>query len=189
FFFNRTLVLARCCILMQLISLDTEQGLFPLPEPQDLVQASHLHFDDLTHDLRHLCRDLKVCENESIKVCKNSLPEHLQPFEQKIEEFLAEGKVGFLVMAEYFCMKPRSGEKEVTPSQFFSIWYEFAVDFKEWWKRESKIVIKERLKKAQSSYKTQVEKDSKVSLSSKKADSLVLHPALRSPPLLLTSTH
>uniref|UniRef100_UPI00358E1AC1 formin-1-like n=1 Tax=Myxine glutinosa TaxID=7769 RepID=UPI00358E1AC1 len=178
--------IASCYLRDSSDSLDAEQGLFPLPEPQDLVQASHLHFDDLTRDLRRLCRDLKACENESIKVCKNSLPEHLQPFKQKIEEFLIEAKVtcdmehkyleethaSFLVLAEYFCMKPRSGEKEVTPSQLFSTWYEFAVDFKEWWKKERQVVIKERLKKAQHSYKSQVEKDSKVSLSSKKADSL-----------------
>ncbi|KAK2103858.1 riboflavin kinase [Saguinus oedipus] len=43
----------------------------------------------------------------------------------------------------YFGMKPKSGEKEITPSYVFMVWYEFCSDFKTIWKRESKNISKE----------------------------------------------
>ncbi|OWK09211.1 hypothetical protein Celaphus_00006411 [Cervus elaphus hippelaphus] len=51
----------------------------------------------------------------------------------------------------YFGMKPKSGEKEITPNYVFMVWYEFCSDFKTIWKRESKNISKERLKMAQES--------------------------------------
>lgn len=44
----------------------------------------------------------------------------------------------------YFGMKPKTGEKEVTPSYVFMVWFEFCSDFKTIWKRESKNISKER---------------------------------------------
>lgn len=44
----------------------------------------------------------------------------------------------------YFGMKPKSGEKEITPNYVFMVWYEFCSDFKTIWKRESKNISKER---------------------------------------------
>ncbi|KAL6089245.1 hypothetical protein STEG23_036601 [Scotinomys teguina] len=51
----------------------------------------------------------------------------------------------------YFGMKPKTGEKEITPSYVFMVWFEFCSDFKTIWKRESKNLSKERLKMAQAS--------------------------------------
>lgn len=41
-------------------------------------------------------------------------------------------------------MKPKSGEKEITPNHVFMVWYEFCSDFKTIWKQESKNISKER---------------------------------------------
>ena len=41
-------------------------------------------------------------------------------------------------------MKPKSGEKEITPNYVFMVWYEFCSDFKTIWKQESKNISKER---------------------------------------------
>lgn len=57
----------------------------------------------------------------------------------------------FETTVEYFGMKPKSGEKEITPNYVFMVWYEFCSDFKTIWKRESKSISKERLKMAQES--------------------------------------
>ncbi|XP_072122956.1 formin-2 [Mobula birostris] len=141
----------------------TEKSVFPLPEPQDLFQASQIKFEDFEKDLRKLKKDLKVCETEMEKVCRLSPEEHLQPFKDKMEEFINQAKSdeesqeaflsgthkSFLETAAYFSMKPKSGDKEVTPNHLFTIWHEFCTDFKEYWKKESKVILKEKIKEAE----------------------------------------
>ncbi|XP_078413393.1 formin-2 [Cetorhinus maximus] len=141
----------------------TEQSIFPMPEPQDLFQASQMKFEDFEKDLRKLKKDLKVCETEMGKVCRLSPEEHLQPFKDKMEEFINQAKIdqeskeaflsrthkSFLETAAYFSMKPKSGDKEVTPNHLFTLWYEFCSDFKEYWRKESKVILKEKIKEAE----------------------------------------
>uniref|UniRef100_A0A2K6FG37 Formin 1 n=1 Tax=Propithecus coquereli TaxID=379532 RepID=A0A2K6FG37_PROCO len=143
----------------------TEKSVFPLPEPQDFFLASQVKFEDLIKDLRKLKRQLEVSEKQMMVVCKESPKEYLQPFKDKLEEFFQKAKKehkmeeGHLENAQksfettvgYFGMKPKSGEKDITPSYVFMVWYEFCSDFKTIWKRESKNISKERLKMAQES--------------------------------------
>uniref|UniRef100_A0A8D2J2H5 Formin-2 n=1 Tax=Varanus komodoensis TaxID=61221 RepID=A0A8D2J2H5_VARKO len=140
-----------------------EQCIFPLPEPQDLFQASQLKFEEFHKDLRKLKKDLRACETEAGKVCQFSLEEHIQPFKDNMEKFISQAKIdheleeislaethkSFLETAAYFCMKPKMGEKEVSLNAFFSIWHEFSSDFKEFWKKENKLILQERLKEAE----------------------------------------
>ncbi|XP_039563359.1 formin-2 isoform X2 [Passer montanus] len=140
-----------------------EQCIFPLPEPQDLFQASQLKFDDFQKDLRKMKKDLRACETEAAKVYQLSLEEHLQPFKDNMEQFISQAKIdqeneekslteahkSFLETTAYFCMKPKMGEKEVSPHSFFSIWHEFSSDFKDLWKKENKLILKERVKEAE----------------------------------------
>lgn len=44
----------------------------------------------------------------------------------------------------FFSVKAKSGEKEVSPNTFFTVWHEFSTDFKENWKKENKIILQER---------------------------------------------
>uniref|UniRef100_A0AAY5F6D3 FH2 domain-containing protein n=1 Tax=Electrophorus electricus TaxID=8005 RepID=A0AAY5F6D3_ELEEL len=119
----------------------TEKSVFPLPEPHDVFLAAQVKFDDLSKDLRKLKRDLTVCEKEVKDVCTNSSEEHLQPFKEKMELFISTGE--FQDMVAYFGLKPKSGEKEVTPNYFFMLWFEFCNDFKSTWKHESKNISTE----------------------------------------------
>ncbi|XP_054827248.1 formin-1 [Eublepharis macularius] len=143
----------------------TDKSVFPLPEPQDFFQASQVKFEDLIKDLRKLKRDLEVCEKQMKVVFRDSPEEHLQPFKDKLEDFflkaveerkieeshLENAQKSFEEMVGYFGIKPKSGEKEITPNYVFTVWYEFCSDFKTIWKRESKNISKERLKLAQQS--------------------------------------
>ncbi|XP_074945506.1 formin-2 [Phalacrocorax aristotelis] len=140
-----------------------EQCIFPLPDPQDLFQASQMKFEDFQKDLRKMKKDLRACETEAAKVYQLSLEEHLQPFKDSMEQFISQAKVdqeneekslteahkSFLETAAYFCMKPKMGEKEVSPHSFFSIWHEFSSDFKDFWKKENKLILQERVKEAE----------------------------------------
>ncbi|XP_066133321.1 formin-1 isoform X3 [Saccopteryx bilineata] len=143
----------------------TEKSIFPLPEPQDFFLASQVKFEDLIKDLRKLKRQLEASEKQMAVVCKESPKEYLQPFKDKLEEFFQKAKKehkmeeshlenaqkSFETTVGYFGMKPKSGEKEITPNYVFTVWYEFCSDFKTIWKRESKNISKERLKMAQES--------------------------------------
>uniref|UniRef100_A0A8C0UY91 Formin 1 n=1 Tax=Cyanistes caeruleus TaxID=156563 RepID=A0A8C0UY91_CYACU len=143
----------------------TDKSIFPLPEPQDFFQASQVKFEDLIKDLRKLKRDLEASEKQMKLVCKESSEEHLQPFKEKLEEFFKKAKEErkkeenslenaqkcFEETVGYFGIKPKPGEKEITPNYVFTVWYEFCSDFKTIWKRESKSISKERIKVAQQS--------------------------------------
>ncbi|ERE73308.1 formin-2-like protein [Cricetulus griseus] len=55
----------------------------------------------------------------------------------------------FLETTAYYFMKPKLGEKEVSPNVFFSVWHEFSSDFKDSWKKENKLILQERVKEAE----------------------------------------
>ncbi|XP_036989053.2 formin-1 isoform X1 [Artibeus jamaicensis] len=143
----------------------TEKSVFPLPEPQDFFLASQVKFEDLIKDLRKLKKQLEASEKQMAVVCKESPRQYLQPFKDKLQEFFQKAKKehkieeshlenaqeSFETTVGYFGMKPKSGEKEITPNYVFMVWYEFCSDFKTIWKRESKNISKERLKMAQES--------------------------------------
>uniref|UniRef100_A0A8C6KGD1 FH2 domain-containing protein n=1 Tax=Nothobranchius furzeri TaxID=105023 RepID=A0A8C6KGD1_NOTFU len=112
---------------------------FPLPDPQDVFLAAQVKFDDLSGDLKQLQQDLSKCEKNVQKVCSDSPEELLQPFKDKMEAF-------DLVL--YFGLKPKPGEKEVTTSHLFMLWFEFCADFKSRWKRENKNISKQRYESA-----------------------------------------
>uniref|UniRef100_A0AAV2JH12 FH2 domain-containing protein n=1 Tax=Knipowitschia caucasica TaxID=637954 RepID=A0AAV2JH12_KNICA len=145
----------------------TDKSVFPLPEPQDFFQAAQVKFDDLTKDIRKLKKDLTACEKNVEKVCRNSSEEHLQPFKSKMDAFLSDAQKDHLTeedrlnsalksftdMVNYFGLKPKSGDKEVTANYIFMLWFEFCNDFKNTWKKQSKNISKERLKEAQENIK------------------------------------
>ncbi|XP_038159134.1 formin-2-like isoform X2 [Cyprinodon tularosa] len=151
-----------------------ETSVFPLPEPHDLFQASQMKFEDFQKDLMRLRKDLRACTSEVEKVCKVSDEEHLQPFKEKMEEFLSQAKSEletldgqlssthklFLELTTFYSVKPKAGEKEASPNVLFSIWHEFSSDFKELWKKENKTILKERLKAAEESFRQAKEKTS-----------------------------
>ncbi|KAL6475695.1 hypothetical protein MHYP_G00167350, partial [Metynnis hypsauchen] len=149
-----------------------ETCVYPLPEPQDLFLASQMKFEDFTKDLLKLRKDLRACTTEVEKVCSVSSEEHLQPFKDKMEEFVSQAKneleaqekqLGethktFLELTAFFFVKAKSGEKEVSPHTFFSVWHEFSTDFKDLWKKENKLILQERLKAAEECFRQAKEK-------------------------------
>ncbi|XP_031677203.1 formin-2 isoform X2 [Oncorhynchus kisutch] len=149
-----------------------ETCLYPLPEPQDLFQASQMKFEDFQKDLTRLKKDLRACNTEVEKVCKVSSEDHLQPFKDKMEEFLSQAKSDlevqetqlsdthklFLELTVFYQVKAKMGEKEVSPHTFFSVWHDFSSDFKDLWKKENKMILQERLKKAEECFRQAKEK-------------------------------
>ncbi|NXF45633.1 FMN protein, partial [Oceanites oceanicus] len=119
-----------------------------------------------TNSATNVSQLLFVASEKQMKlVCRESSEEHLQPFKEKLEEFFQKAKEErkkeesslenaqkcFEETVRYFGIKPKPGEKEITPNYVFTVWYEFCSDFKTIWKRESKSISKERIKVAQQS--------------------------------------
>lgn len=52
--------------------------------------------------------------------------------------------LSFLELSVSFSVKPKAGEKEVSPNTFFSVWHEFSSDFKDQWKKQNKLMLQER---------------------------------------------
>uniref|UniRef100_A0A3Q3EGA5 Formin-2-like n=2 Tax=Labrus bergylta TaxID=56723 RepID=A0A3Q3EGA5_9LABR len=133
-----------------------------------------MKFEDFQKDVIRLRKDLRACTSEVEKVCKVSEEENLQPFKDKMDDFLAQAKSElealeaqlssthslFLELSVSFSVKPKAGEKEVSPNTVFSVWHEFSSDFKDQWKKENKVILKERLKSAEESFRQAKEKSS-----------------------------
>ncbi|GAA6076222.1 formin-2 [Tachysurus ichikawai] len=64
----------------------------------------------------------------------------------------------FLELSAFFSVKPKGEEKEVSPNTFFSVWVEFSSDFKDLWKKENKLLLKERLNAAEQTIRQTREK-------------------------------
>ncbi|XP_037611923.1 formin-2 [Sebastes umbrosus] len=151
-----------------------ETSVYPLPEPHDLFQSSQMKFEDFQKDLNRLKKDLRACTSEVEKVCKVSDEDNLQPFKDMMEEFLAKAKSEletleaqlssthklFLELTVFFSVKAKSGEKEASPNTLFCVWHEFSSDFKDQWKKENKVILKERLKAAEECFRQAKEKAS-----------------------------
>uniref|UniRef100_A0A8B9Y9D6 FH2 domain-containing protein n=1 Tax=Bos mutus grunniens TaxID=30521 RepID=A0A8B9Y9D6_BOSMU len=117
-----------------------------------------MKFEDFQKDLRKLKKDLRACEVEVGKVYQVPSKEHIQPFKENMEQFIIQAKIDqkaeensltethkcFLETTAYFFMRPKIGEKEVSPNVFFGIWHEFSSDFKDFWKKENKLILQER---------------------------------------------
>ncbi|XP_051926975.1 formin-2 [Hippocampus zosterae] len=147
---------------------------YPLPEPHELFQTSQMKFEDFQKDLTRLRKDLRSCTSEVERVCKASIEDNLQPFKDKMDDFILEAKHElealethlssthklFLELTVFYSVKAKAGEKEVSPNTIFSIWYEFSSDFKDLWKKENKSILKERLKVAEECFRQAKERAS-----------------------------
>uniref|UniRef100_G3PRG2 FH2 domain-containing protein n=1 Tax=Gasterosteus aculeatus aculeatus TaxID=481459 RepID=G3PRG2_GASAC len=112
-----------------------ETCVYPLPEPHDLFQSSQMKFEDFQKDLNRLRKDLKGNTHTHT---------HTQ----------------FLELTVFFSVKAKSGEKEPSPNTLFCVWHEFSSDFKDQWKKENKVILKERLKAAEECFRQAKEKAS-----------------------------
>ncbi|XP_061163770.1 uncharacterized protein LOC133172931 [Saccostrea echinata] len=137
----------------------TEKAKLPVPEYSDVTQAMLVQFDDIEKELKRIQKDFSAAEKRAEKVIKNSSPQYVQPFKdimltffnkgqeefKEQEENLKEAKSVFASLYMFYTVKPKSGEKEVTPEYFFSLWSSFCHDFKDLWKKEQQYVAKLRV--------------------------------------------
>lgn len=99
-----------------------------------------------------------VCKNTTEKVIASSDPSNVQPFKDKMEQFIetASRKIEkqlkklnecqsiFIKMMKFYHYIPKSGSlDQCTPGQFFEYWASFTNDFKDIWKKEITLLSSE----------------------------------------------
>ncbi|XP_030854686.1 uncharacterized protein LOC115929551 isoform X1 [Strongylocentrotus purpuratus] len=168
---------------------ETESKTLPLPEPSKVTQAGLFKFEDLEKDLRKIQKDLKGCETKAETVRKNSSEEYRQPFSDSMASFisgalediskesrrLSDTRKKFHEVTEWFCLKPKHGDNEVTPAYFFNLWAPLCRDFKDLWKKEQQIAAKIKLIESQEFVRQKQEewrKAAPIKTGTKKADGL-----------------
>ncbi|KAG5883167.1 hypothetical protein JTB14_010303 [Gonioctena quinquepunctata] len=132
----------------------------PVPEPGDIRRAASVNFDDVRADLLKLEKQLKACTNKSQKIIEASTPDNLQPFKDKMTTFLENSEKQlasefeslkecheqFISTMKFYLFKPKSGALEAfPPNSFFELWLQFAIDFKDIFKKELIRLEKEKV--------------------------------------------
>eukprot|EP00117_Sycon_ciliatum_P018697 scpid19925/ scgid17183/ Formin-2 len=161
---NQTNLLRHLCIMwiMQDPNAGTNECKLPLPEPADLTQATAVKFDEVSADLRKLDEEVKGAQAAYKKVIKESNKTNREPFKTIMEVFLSmatreltsarslleECIERFQALVTFYQVKPQPGESEVAPKDFFELWIPFTTEFKEYWKKEQKEVLKVKVEKA-----------------------------------------
>jgi hypothetical protein len=133
-------------------------SIFPLPEPSVLSLIANVNFLEIEKVLKSIEKELKeVCKKAKTVFKTTDLSTH-EVFKTNIEKFikianeelkaqqmhLNNCQISFQNTVSCFCVKPKSGESEVTPEYFFYLWLQFFQDFKDLWKRELEMLIKQR---------------------------------------------
>ncbi|XP_050346682.1 protein cappuccino isoform X2 [Nymphalis io] len=146
----------------------------PVPEPGDVRRAAALDFADVADNLAALRKNLDECRDKMEKVIEayalqkdddeNGCAENakrLEVFKDKMTTFLntAEEKLKtenenmcecrnkFIATVKFYQYSPRCGKlDDCEPKEFFSLWTTFCSDFKDIYKKEEQIAIKEKLK-------------------------------------------
>ncbi|KAK2193295.1 hypothetical protein NP493_16g12001 [Ridgeia piscesae] len=156
----------------------TDRSVLPLPEPSDITKASLINFEDIEQELKKVAASLQVCIKRMSKVIQESAEDSIEPFKSHMMSFvdratveireqeanLDDAKKRFDLCCLYFAIKLKPGEKVVYPKDFFGLWKNFCVDFKDYWKTEQQKVLKERLKEAHERVK-QMKEDKRANVS------------------------
>lgn len=92
-----------------------------------------------------------VIERKTQKVIDESNEDNLQPFKEKMGVFienskknlenefesLKECRAKFVCTMKFYHFRPKKGTLDVVPpSEFFDLWFQFCVDFKDIFKKE-----------------------------------------------------
>ncbi|XP_045530377.1 uncharacterized protein LOC123718052 isoform X1 [Pieris brassicae] len=150
-------------------ALSTECTL-PVCEPGDVQRAAAIDFADVSAHLGSLRKQLEGCkekmskvvdayernqadvanENKRIEVFKDKMTTFINAAEEKLkteDENLSECKNKFISTVKFYQYKPRCGSiEDCEPKEFFSLWTSFCSDFKDIFKKEEQLAIKEKLK-------------------------------------------
>jgi len=169
---NLLAYIVRFCILKYDEKRGTPEASLPVPEPGDVEKCNHIDFDIQKVECDKLVNELDRVKKSTKKIVEESDETHKEPFQTKMNEFLGKADVELKDLSEllsdckkkfFDCMKfykwtPKKGKLEdAKPEDFFSIWYPFCDDYKNYWKKEQAKVQKEMLKEERQKHREKKE--------------------------------
>nr|KAG5712398.1 hypothetical protein BaRGS_023977 [Batillaria attramentaria] len=132
----------------------TDKVKLPLPDPCGSVRPVLCPcFFEEGAGLQNVFR---VAEKKSAAVLSAATDDNKEPFNSIMQAFFEKGRQDladqedslkdassrFHHTEQFFVVKPKQGDKEVTPEYFFSLWHAFCQDFKDHWKREQQRIVR-----------------------------------------------
>ncbi|KAI5638817.1 formin-like domain-containing protein [Phthorimaea operculella] len=149
----------------------------PVPEPGDVARAAAVDFADVHAHLTTLRNQLTACQEKTKKVLetdaqtqspveessshesrkrfevfKEKMTTFLNAAEEKLKtenENLEECRAKFIATVKFYQYTPKGSKMEdCEPKEFFSLWTSFCSDFKDIYKKEEQLAVKEKLKEA-----------------------------------------
>ncbi|KAJ2942608.1 hypothetical protein O0L34_g2075 [Tuta absoluta] len=149
----------------------------PVPEPGDVTRAAAVDFADVQAHLTTLRNQLTACQEKTKKVLetdaqtqspveessshesrkrfevfKEKMTNFLNAAEEKLKtenENLEECRTKFIATVRFYQYTPKGSKmEECEPKEFFSLWTSFCSDFKDIYKKEEQLAVKEKLKEA-----------------------------------------
>lgn len=161
---DNAMTLLQYIVRVWIIKFDESKGMpdakLPVPEPSDVDHCMNMNFDDQRKECSKLKKDLDNIEMARDVVLEESDEEHLEPFQQKMCEFLKAATVQLNELEDliencamkfkhtmlFYTFRPKEVSLDAAqPKDFFCFWYPFCKDFKNLWKKEQTKVEKEIL--------------------------------------------
>lgn len=179
--------IVRFCILNYDDQKGSMEAKLPVPEPSDVDRSANINFDEQKAEGDKLKNQLAQIERARDKVIAESDPEHLEPFQEKMNAFLEKASVElkelqdsiegcykkFVRTMAYYQFKAKTGKQEdLQPKDFFFYWHPFCEDYKNYWKREQILIEKEIEKEQRMKHKKASERMKSFSIKPIKAKGL-----------------
>lgn len=131
---------------------------FPLPEPSDIGFSANFSFQEIEAELKRVDQELKDVNTKAESVYSKSDESTHEPFRSNMNKFmksavdelkeqqlhLVDCQKVFQATVNFFFIKPKPGDNEVTAEYFFYLWLKFCQDFKDLWKRELQRLAKQK---------------------------------------------
>ncbi|VVC98382.1 unnamed protein product [Leptidea sinapis] len=124
-------------------------------EFEDAVNTTMHKLDNLKHtcevvEADELRKADKTNDNKRLDVFKDKMTTFLDAAQDKLkaeEDNLTECRSKFITTVKFYQYKPKCGKVEdCEPKEFFALWTSFCSDFKDIFKKEEQLALKEKLK-------------------------------------------
>merc|ERR1712059_55017 len=158
---NLLAYVVKLCIKKFDTKAGTPEAQLPVPEPGDLEKCQNVDFEQEKGACLTLSKELVDVKRKVELITKSCKEEQKQPFHGRLTGFISKAETEvkrlqdqvmecqamFIESMKFYKFVPKKGKiEDAKPEEFFSIWYLFAEDCKNIWKKEQRRIEEEIVK-------------------------------------------